>query len=301
MDADPHEVALWVLLKKTQSANKAVRLQAVQELADNHHWHGKIPSKFPITFNLIHNTWTSLVLNHICFDYSRLPVPDSSPGYRSAHSSGLGPNPSGRPAFFPSPTCTAWLGGGTRFYSLGYLPFECLPHTCAVCHYNVLMFSQGLSAEDGLRQLLASLPQSEVDKCVQYFTSLALRESTQSLAAQRVIITSLCLHVKPLGRWRSKTQNSRTTVTGICNNNKKKILIYIMSITLVLPLVSGWSVEFWWQWLALCPEPHLCSFWEGGVLLSAGTGTALKGDLIWRRWLATFENKLLIGFIVAIY
>lgn len=47
-------------------------------------------------------------------------------------------------------------------------------------------FCQGLSAEDELRQLLASLPQSEVDKCVQYFTSLALRESTQALAAQRV-------------------------------------------------------------------------------------------------------------------
>lgn len=43
MDADPHEVALWVLLKKTQSANKAIRLEAVQELADNHHWHGKGP------------------------------------------------------------------------------------------------------------------------------------------------------------------------------------------------------------------------------------------------------------------
>lgn len=49
---------------------------------------------------------------------------------------------------------------------------------------------QGLSAEDELRQLLASLPQSEVDKCVQYFTSLALRESMQSLAAQRVAINS---------------------------------------------------------------------------------------------------------------
>lgn len=50
---------------------------------------------------------------------------------------------------------------------------------------------QGLSAEDELRQLLASLPQSEVDKCVQYFTSLALRESTQSLAAQRVMKTQV--------------------------------------------------------------------------------------------------------------
>lgn len=51
----------------------------------------------------------------------------------------------------------------------------------------MLISSQGLSTEDELRQLLASLPQSEVDRCVQYFTSLALRESTQSLAAQRVI------------------------------------------------------------------------------------------------------------------
>uniref|UniRef100_A0A667WR10 Protein SERAC1 n=1 Tax=Myripristis murdjan TaxID=586833 RepID=A0A667WR10_9TELE len=39
VDADPHEVALWVLLKRTRSATKAVRLQAVQELAENHHWH----------------------------------------------------------------------------------------------------------------------------------------------------------------------------------------------------------------------------------------------------------------------
>uniref|UniRef100_UPI00398EFC60 protein SERAC1 isoform X2 n=1 Tax=Pristiophorus japonicus TaxID=55135 RepID=UPI00398EFC60 len=40
--------------------------------------------------------------------------------------------------------------------------------------------------EDELRYLLASLPQSEVDQCVQYFTSLALRESNQSVSAQRV-------------------------------------------------------------------------------------------------------------------
>lgn len=54
---------------------------------------------------------------------------------------------------------------------------------------DVFMLLQGMSAEDELRQLLASLPQSEVDRCVQYFTSLALRESTQSLAAQRVMKT----------------------------------------------------------------------------------------------------------------
>ncbi|XP_034756610.1 protein SERAC1 isoform X3 [Etheostoma cragini] len=106
VDADPHEVALWVLLKRTRSANKAIRLQAVQELAENHHWH----------------------------DYQ----------YQTA---------------------AQVIDQGTAV-GLARTP-------------------QGLSAEDGLRQLLASLPQSEVDKCVQYFTSLALRESTQSLAAQR--------------------------------------------------------------------------------------------------------------------
>lgn len=46
---------------------------------------------------------------------------------------------------------------------------------------------QDSSTEEELRQLLASLPQTELDECVQYFTSLALSESSQSLAAQKVI------------------------------------------------------------------------------------------------------------------
>lgn len=41
LDADPHECALWVLLKRTCSADQAVRQQAVQELALNHHWEGE--------------------------------------------------------------------------------------------------------------------------------------------------------------------------------------------------------------------------------------------------------------------
>ncbi|KAM8952956.1 protein SERAC1 [Pelodytes ibericus] len=41
------------------------------------------------------------------------------------------------------------------------------------------------SIEDELSKLLSSLPQTELDQCVKYFTSLALRESSQSLAAQR--------------------------------------------------------------------------------------------------------------------
>nr|KAF6463078.1 serine active site containing 1 [Molossus molossus] len=41
------------------------------------------------------------------------------------------------------------------------------------------------SLEEELRYLLASLPQTELDECIQYFTSLALSESSQSLAAQK--------------------------------------------------------------------------------------------------------------------
>uniref|UniRef100_A0A3Q0RIH3 Protein SERAC1 n=1 Tax=Amphilophus citrinellus TaxID=61819 RepID=A0A3Q0RIH3_AMPCI len=123
VDADPHEVALWVLLKKTQSANKAVRLQAVQELADNHHWH-----------DYQYQTAAQVIDQRTAVGLARTPQVDLR--------------------FFRHPPALPDL-------------------------------EEGLSAEDGLRQLLASLPQSEVDKCVQYFTSLALRESTQSLAAQR--------------------------------------------------------------------------------------------------------------------
>uniref|UniRef100_A0AAX7TK62 Protein SERAC1 n=1 Tax=Astatotilapia calliptera TaxID=8154 RepID=A0AAX7TK62_ASTCA len=117
VDADPHEVALWVLLKKTQSANKAIRLEAVQELADNHHWH-----------DYQYQTAAQVIDHRTAVGLARMPQVD------------------------------------LRFFR----------HPPDSYHLN-----------DGLRQLLASLPQTEVDKCVRYFTSLALRESTQSLAAQR--------------------------------------------------------------------------------------------------------------------
>uniref|UniRef100_A0A3P9CNN5 Protein SERAC1 n=1 Tax=Maylandia zebra TaxID=106582 RepID=A0A3P9CNN5_9CICH len=117
VDADPHEVALWVLLKKTQSANKAIRLEAVQELAGNHHWH-----------DYQYQTAAQVIDHRTAVGLARMPQVD------------------------------------LRFFR----------HPPDSYHLN-----------DGLRQLLASLPQTEVDKCVRYFTSLALRESTQSLAAQR--------------------------------------------------------------------------------------------------------------------
>lgn len=123
VDADPHEVALWVLLKRTQSANKDIRLQAIQELADNHHWH-----------DYQYQTAAQVIDQRTAVGLARTPQVDLR--------------------FFRRPPALPDL-------------------------------QDGLSAEDGLRQLLAALPQSEVDKCVQYFTSLALRESTQSLAAQR--------------------------------------------------------------------------------------------------------------------
>ncbi|KAJ4929002.1 hypothetical protein JOQ06_004623 [Pogonophryne albipinna] len=123
VDADPHEVALWALLKRTMSPNKAIRVQAVQEMAENHHWQ-----------DYQYQTAAQIIDQRTAVGLARTPKVD------------------------------------LRFF----LRSPALPE-----------LENNLSAEDGLRQLLASLPQSEVDKCVQYFTSLALRESTQSLAAQR--------------------------------------------------------------------------------------------------------------------
>uniref|UniRef100_A0A3B3YT83 Protein SERAC1 n=1 Tax=Poecilia mexicana TaxID=48701 RepID=A0A3B3YT83_9TELE len=121
VDADPHEVALWLLLKRTQSPKKAVRLQAVQELAENSHWQ-----------DYQYQTAAQVIDQRTAVGLARTPQVDLR--------------------FFRQPPA--------------------LPDLEDV-------------SEDGLRQLLASLPLSEVDRCVQYFTSLALRESNQSMAAQR--------------------------------------------------------------------------------------------------------------------
>uniref|UniRef100_A0A3Q2NMQ4 Protein SERAC1 n=1 Tax=Fundulus heteroclitus TaxID=8078 RepID=A0A3Q2NMQ4_FUNHE len=118
---DPHEVALWVLLKRTQSSNKAVRLQAVQELAENPHWQ-----------DYQYQTAAQVIDQRTAVGLARTPQVD------------------------------------LRFFR----------------HPPALPDLEDVS-EDCLRQLLASLPLSEVDRCVQYFTSLALRESNQSMAAQR--------------------------------------------------------------------------------------------------------------------
>ncbi|XP_019490506.1 PREDICTED: protein SERAC1 [Hipposideros armiger] len=40
VDIEDHECAMWLLLKKSKSDDRAARLQAVQEMAEAHHWHG---------------------------------------------------------------------------------------------------------------------------------------------------------------------------------------------------------------------------------------------------------------------
>ncbi|KAJ8270590.1 hypothetical protein GJAV_G00116830 [Gymnothorax javanicus] len=123
LDADPHEYALWALLKRTRAASRLDRLQAVQELGEHTHWH-----------DYQYRTAAQAIDHRTAIGLARTQQVDLR--------------------FFLSPPV--------------------LP-----------VVDDDFQIEDGMRQLLASLPQAEVDQCVQYFTSLALRESNQSLAAQR--------------------------------------------------------------------------------------------------------------------
>ncbi|XP_046771074.1 protein SERAC1 isoform X3 [Gallus gallus] len=122
-DGEDHECALWLLLKRTQSEDKEVRLQAVQELAKNTHWHD--------------------------YQYGTVAQTcDQRTAIGLARSKDI----------------------DLRFF----LPPPSLPK-----------MKNDYLIEDELRLLLVSLPQTGLDPCVQYFTSLALRESSQTLAAQR--------------------------------------------------------------------------------------------------------------------
>lgn len=40
VDIEEHDCAVWLLLRKSREDNRAARLEAVQELAEAHHWHG---------------------------------------------------------------------------------------------------------------------------------------------------------------------------------------------------------------------------------------------------------------------
>ncbi|XP_075564017.1 protein SERAC1 isoform X3 [Pelecanus crispus] len=123
-DGEDHECALWLLLKRSQSEDKDVRLQAVQDLASNSHWRD--------------------------YQYGTVAQTcDQRTAIGLARSKDI----------------------DLRFF----LPPPPLPK-----------IKNDYPIEDELRLLLVSLPQTGgLDPCVQYFTSLALRESSQTLAAQR--------------------------------------------------------------------------------------------------------------------
>ncbi|NWS39396.1 SRAC1 protein, partial [Probosciger aterrimus] len=122
-DGEDHECALWLLLKRSQSEDKEVRLQAVQDLANNSHWHD--------------------------YQYGTVAQTcDQRTAIGLARSKDI----------------------NLRFF----LPPPPLPK-----------IKNDYTIEDELRLLLVSLPQTDLDPCVQHFTSLALRESSQILAAQR--------------------------------------------------------------------------------------------------------------------
>ncbi|MEE6475387.1 hypothetical protein FKM82_010736 [Ascaphus truei] len=122
-NVEDNDWALWLLLKNTQSLDKRVRLEAVQEMAGIHYWH----------------------------DYQ----------YRTV-----------------AQACDTRTSIGLARSKDIDLRFFLPPPTLPKVNYDY-------SIEDELRHLLSSLPQTELDLCVKYFTSLALRESSQSLAAQR--------------------------------------------------------------------------------------------------------------------
>ncbi|KAM9234810.1 protein SERAC1 isoform 1-T1 [Dugong dugon] len=123
VDVEDHECTVWLLLRRSMSADKAARLQAVQEMSQTHHWHD----------------YQYRIIAQAC-DLRTLI------GLARSKESDL------------------------RFF----LPPPPLPS-----------LKEDSSVEEELRHLLASLPQTEVDECIQYFTSLALSESSQSLAAQK--------------------------------------------------------------------------------------------------------------------
>ncbi|XP_061480230.1 protein SERAC1 isoform X2 [Rhineura floridana] len=122
-DAEEHECALWLLVKRSQSKDKMVRLQAVQELASNRYWR----------------------------DYQ----------YRTA-------------AQASDQRTAVGLARSKDVDLRFFLPSLLLSKPRDAC-----------CLEDKLRLLLAALPQTDLDPCVQYFTSLALRESSQTIAAQK--------------------------------------------------------------------------------------------------------------------
>ncbi|XP_008837677.1 protein SERAC1 isoform X6 [Nannospalax galili] len=123
VDIEEHECPVWLLLRKSQEDNRAMRLEAVQEMSEAHHWHD-------YQYRLIAQAsdWRTLI------------------GLARSKESDL------------------------RFF----LPPPPLPS-----------LKEDFSTEEELRHLLALLPHTELDECIQHFTNVALNESSQSLAAQK--------------------------------------------------------------------------------------------------------------------
>ncbi|XP_065787125.1 protein SERAC1 isoform X2 [Muntiacus reevesi] len=123
VDIEDHDCAVWLLLRKSRSDDRAARLQAVQEMSEAHHWHD----------------YQYRIIAQAC-DMRTL--------------TGLARSKESDLRFFLRPP-----------------PLPSL--------------KEDSSTEEELRHLLASLPQTDLDECIQCFTALALSESSQSLAAQK--------------------------------------------------------------------------------------------------------------------
>lgn len=58
-------------------------------------------------------------------------------------------------------------------------------------------------------------------------------------------------------------------------NGRNRVCLLIVHFWSV---VIGRSVVFWGKWIALCSKSDFYPFWEGGDVLPAGPGAALKGE-----------------------
>ncbi|KAM4040926.1 protein SERAC1 isoform 2-T2 [Anomaloglossus baeobatrachus] len=120
---EDHDILLWLLLKGSQSTDKRVRLEAIQNMAGIHYWR----------------------------DYQYRTVAQAC-----------------------DRRTIVGLARSNDVDLRFFLPPPALPK-----------IDENYSIEDEVRQLLSSLPHTELDQCIKYFTSLALRESSHSLVAQR--------------------------------------------------------------------------------------------------------------------
>ncbi|XP_042704220.2 protein SERAC1 isoform X1 [Chrysemys picta bellii] len=150
---EDHERALWVLLKRSQSEDRIVRLQAVQQLAENGHWH-----------DYQYRTIAQACDQRTVIGLARSKDIDLR-------------------VFLPPPPLPKVKDVPNDFSIWNELIQR--KKTFFQHRQKKLLLLKDYAIEDELRLLLVSLPQTDLEQCVQYFTSLALRESSQTLAAQR--------------------------------------------------------------------------------------------------------------------